>query len=280
MENERWTGRDPTGLGKLSCVLLLLARVHNRTLPTRVVYVVDRRALVDQSADAVRRRIACIAARPALARAFDACAAFPAERPVGLGVLRGGLADDGAWRADPARPAVVVGTVDVVGSRLLFAGDGAGRSKRPMHAGLLAHDAVVVLDEAHLSPAMDAPLGAMSRLQDGAHCRTLTLSATQDRGRGGDGLTAADFRSAALRSGAGCTHASACASCRTATPRERVARTMERARVALRQAVAPRTRSGARGGREGDPALIGSIAGGRARGRPGRGARGAQTALQ
>ena len=47
--------------------------------------------------------------------------------------------------------------------------------------------------------------------------------------RGGDGLTAADFRSAALRSGAGCTHASACASCRTATPRERVARTMERA---------------------------------------------------
>ena len=218
----------PTGLGKSSCVLLvLLARVRNRALPTRVVYFVDRRALVDQSADAVRRRIACIAARPALARPVDACAAFPAERPVGLGLLRGGLANDGARRADPARPAVVVGTVNMVGSRLLFAGDGAGRSKRPMHAGLLAHDAVVVLDEAHLSPAMDAPLGAMSRLQDGAHCRTLTLSATQDRGRGGDGLTAADFRSAALRSGAGCTHASACASCRTATPRERVARTME-----------------------------------------------------
>ena len=51
----------------------------------------------------------------------------------------------------------------------------------------------------------------------------------------------------------------------------------------LRHAELP-TRSaspaGARGGREGDPALIGSIAGGRARGRPGRGARGAQTALQ
>ena len=52
----------PTDLGKSPCVLLLLARVHNRTLPTRVVYVVDRRALVDQSADAVRRRIAAAVA--------------------------------------------------------------------------------------------------------------------------------------------------------------------------------------------------------------------------
>ena len=67
----------------------------------------------------------------ALARAFDACAAFPAERPVGLGVLRGGLADDGAWRADPARPTVVVGTVDMVGSRLLF----SGLRRRALEAG-------------------------------------------------------------------------------------------------------------------------------------------------
>ena len=193
----------PTGLGKSSCVLLrLLARVHNRALPTRVVYVVDRRALVDQTADAVRRWIACIAAQPALARAFDACAAFPAERPVGLGLLRGGLADDGTWRADPARPAVVVGTVDMVGSQLLVAGYGAGRSKRPMHAGLLAHDAVVVLDEAHLSPAMDALLGAIARLQDGAHFRTLTLSATSIAAGAVMGLTARTSR--ARRSCASC----------------------------------------------------------------------------
>ena len=287
MENERWTGRDPTGLGKLSCVLLLLARVRNRTLPTRVVYLADRRALVDQSADAVRRWIACIAARPALARPVDACAAFPAERPVALGVLRGVLADDGAWRADPARPAVVVGTVDMVGSQLLVAGYGAGRSKRPMHAGLLAHNAVVVLDEAHLSPAMDALLGAMARLQDGAHFRTLTLSATSIAAgavMGSPPRTSGARRSAQAPAARTQAHAPRAHGNAARTGREndgaRAAACRERARVALPQAVVPRTRSGTRGGREGDPALIGSIAGGRARGRPGRGARGAQTALQ
>ena len=140
----------PTGLGKTLCVLLLLlARLRNPTLPTRIVYVVDRRAIVDQTAEAIRIWIDRIAALPAIAQDFDACAAFPAERPVRLGVLRGGLADDGAWRVDPARPAVIVGTVDMIGSRLLFSGYGDGRWKRPMHAGLLAHDAIVVLDEAH-----------------------------------------------------------------------------------------------------------------------------------
>ena len=48
--------RLPTGLGKTVCVLLLLlARVHNRSLPTRIVYVVDRRAIVNQNADRASR---------------------------------------------------------------------------------------------------------------------------------------------------------------------------------------------------------------------------------
>ena len=109
----------PTGLGKTACVLLaLLARLAHPALPRRIVYVVDRRAIVDQTAEVVRTWIARIGALPALRHAFDACAAHPAERSVGLGVLRGGLADDGAWRLDPARPTVLVGTVDMVGSRL------------------------------------------------------------------------------------------------------------------------------------------------------------------
>ena len=194
--------RLPTGLGKTACVLLLLlARVQSRSLPTRIVYVVDRRAIVDQTAETVRGWVARIAALPALARAFDACAAFAAEHPVGLGVLRGGLADDGAWRADPARPTVVVGTVDMVGSRLLFAGYGDGRSRRAMHAGLLGHDAVVVLDEAHLAPAMAALLDAVAGLAGGRHFRTLALSATGASPARGTvlGLGAADFRCAAVR---------------------------------------------------------------------------------
>lgn len=172
----------PTGFGKTLCVLLfLLARVQNPALPMRVVYVVDRRAIVDQTAEAIRAWIGRIVALPALADAFDRCSAFARLspcRPVQLGVLRGGLADDGEWRVDPARPAVVVGTVDMIGSRVLFSGYGDGRSRRPMHAGLLGHDSIVMLDEAHLSPAMDAFLRDVEGIQGHPKFRTMTLSAT------------------------------------------------------------------------------------------------------
>ena len=168
----------PTGLGKTVCVLLaVLARLVSPALPRRVVYIVDRRAIVDQTAVAIRGWIDRIGALPELARAFDRCAAFPGPRPVGLGVLRGGLADDGEWRVDPSRPTVVVGTVDMVGSRLLFSGYGAGRSRRAMDAGLVGHDALIVLDEAHLAPAMEEFLRAVARLHAGPELRVMTLSA-------------------------------------------------------------------------------------------------------
>ena len=173
----------PTGLGKTESVLLaVLARLSNPELPRRVVYIVDRRAIVDQTAAVIRSWIERIGALPELARAFDRCAAFPAACPVGLGVLRGGLADDGKWRLDPARPTVVVGTVDMVGSRLLFCGYGAGRSRRAMDAGVLGHDALVMLDEAHLAPAMGELLGALARLRAGAELHVMTLSALGDGG--------------------------------------------------------------------------------------------------
>ena len=175
----------PTWCGKTACVLLaLLAGLENRSIPRRVVHIVDRRALVDQSADAVRGWVDRMEALPSLSRAFDARAAFPAARPVALGVLRGGHADEGAWRLDPARPAVVVGTVDMVGSRLLFAGYGTGRSRRAMDAGLLGHDALVLLDEAHLSPAMAALLDSIAGLGDGRSFRVMKLSATAPGGCG------------------------------------------------------------------------------------------------
>ena len=173
----------PTGCGKTACVLLvLLARLENPSLPRRVVHVVDRRALVDQSAEAVRGWVDRMGALPSLSRAFDGCAAFPAPRPVALGVLRGGYADEGAWRLDPARPAVLVGTVDMVGSRLLFAGYGSGRSRRARDAGLLGHDALVLLDEAHLAPAMAGLLDSVARLEP--TLRVMRLSATAPGGCG------------------------------------------------------------------------------------------------
>ncbi len=109
---------------------------------------------------------------------LDASSAFSSDLPVQLGILRGGLADDGEWRIDPARPAVVVGTVDMIGSLLMFSGYGDGRSRRPMHAGLLCHDSLVMLDEAHLSPAMGVLIHTINRLQGHRKFQTMTLSAT------------------------------------------------------------------------------------------------------
>jgi len=142
-----------TGGGKTAAVLLhLLALAEGSPLPRRIAYVVDRRAVVDQTASVIRRWLDRIGELPELVRRFDGLAAFPAAAPVVVGVLRGGLADDGEWRVDPARPAVVIGTVDMLGSRLLFSGYGNGRSRRAMDAGLLGHDTALYLDEAHLSP--------------------------------------------------------------------------------------------------------------------------------
>ena len=169
----------PTGLGKTLClVLFLLARIQNTALPTRVVYIVDRRAIVDQTADAIRSWINRIDALPGLANAFHGISALPSDLPVQLGVLRGGLADDGEWRVDPARPAVVIGTVDMIGSRIMFSGYGDGRLRRSMHAGLLGYDSIVMLDEAHLSPAMAVLIRAINRIQNRPKFRTMTLSAT------------------------------------------------------------------------------------------------------
>ena len=67
-----------------------------------------------------------------------------------ISTLRGQYADNRLWLESPVRSAIVVGTVDMIGSRLLFEGYGVGTRMRPVHAALIANDTLVVLDEAHL----------------------------------------------------------------------------------------------------------------------------------
>jgi CRISPR-associated endonuclease/helicase Cas3 len=73
--------------------------------------------------------------------------------PLAVSTLRGQRADNGEWASDPSTPAIMIGTVDMIGSRLLFRGYRSSAYHRPIHAGLLGVDTLIVNDEAHLSYA-------------------------------------------------------------------------------------------------------------------------------
>jgi CRISPR-associated endonuclease/helicase Cas3 len=178
----------PTGLGKTMVIVIwLLALVSNPKLPRRLVYVVNRRTVVDQSttiAEEVANRLQQAEASH-LRDALRALAAIPipaAESPLAISTLRGQHADNADWRRDPARPSVIVGTVDMIGSRLLFSGYGLGFKSRPLHAGFLGQDALVVHDEAHLEPAFQMLLEAIAdeqkRTPHPRPLRVMSLSAT------------------------------------------------------------------------------------------------------
>lgn len=156
----------PTGLGKTSVMAIWLAAralasaEALKKLPRRLVYVVDRRAVVDQAtAEAEKLRNALEGA----ASALKARLGLEGDAALPISTLRGQHADNKEWLADPAAPAIIVGTVDMIGSRLLFEGYGVSRKMRPYHAGLLGADALIVLDEAHLVPPFEKLIAAVER---------------------------------------------------------------------------------------------------------------------
>jgi len=181
---DRWcAGRPPaaidvpTGLGKtLIMAVWLVARAFGAQVPRRLIYVVDRRAVVDQATREAERLAAALADATG-ADLAEALGLHEGRLPVA--VLRGGLGGALARSRleDPSSPAIVVGTVDMVGSRLLFEGYGASPRMRPFHAALIGCDSLIVLDEAHLVPPFerllrDLPPRAVASYQ------LLTLSAT------------------------------------------------------------------------------------------------------
>ena len=152
----------PTGLGKTSVMALwLIALAAGARLPRRLVYVVDRRAVVDQATRFAERLRLNMQDGLAERLGLDAGERLP------ISTLRGGFADNRDWLEDPSKPAIVVGTIDMVGSRLLFEGYGVSRGMRPYHAGLLGVDALVLLDEAHLCPPFEALLRQVESRRDG-----------------------------------------------------------------------------------------------------------------
>ena len=127
----------------------LLARAAGAPLPRRLVYVVDRQAVVDQATEFAGQLRERLEGDERLGPVRSALGIGRKRLPIST--LRGRHADNREWMADPAAPAIVVGTVDMVGSRLLFEGYGLSRRMRPFAAGLLGCDILAVLDEAHLA---------------------------------------------------------------------------------------------------------------------------------
>ncbi|MCY4630439.1 MAG: type I-U CRISPR-associated helicase/endonuclease Cas3 [bacterium] len=151
----------PTGVGKtaaLDTAVFSLA-VEPQRFPRRVVFVVDRRIIVDQTYERAETIQAALAGArtPALRWMKDRLAAVggavdgAGDGLLGVACLRGGIPIDGEWARRPDLPWVVVSTVDQYGSRLLFRGYGVSAGMRPIHAGLAGNDCLVILDEVHLS---------------------------------------------------------------------------------------------------------------------------------
>jgi CRISPR-associated endonuclease/helicase Cas3 len=141
--------RIPTGLGKTQGVLA--AWSYNRLAlkdhrwPTRLVWCLPMRVLVEQT-EATARELA---------------SRMPVELRPTIHVAMGGE-DSGDWFLNPEKPAVIVGTQDMLLSRALNRGYAAARGRWPAEFGLLNHDALWVLDEVQL---MDVALATSGQLQ-------------------------------------------------------------------------------------------------------------------
>jgi CRISPR-associated endonuclease/helicase Cas3 len=202
----------PTGCGKTSTMVLwLLALAYQGLngpecirLPRRLVWVVNRRVVVDQAtteAEQIWERLSN-SSEPKLEpvrTGLKQLIPHDSDGVIGVSTLRGQCADNAEWREHPARPAIVVGTVDMIGSRLLFSGYGRGYKSRPLHAGFIGQDSLLVHDEAHLEPAFQKLIEAVKAEQD--RCReyhifhVMALTATPRTGVGETfRLTEADLK--------------------------------------------------------------------------------------
>ncbi len=160
----------PTGVGKTAvldtAIFTLAARPD--ISPRRIVFVIDRRIVVDQVVERARAIGDSIgtAANGVLGEMNSRLQELTgAEKLLEVAALRGGMGGipvAADWAKRPEQPWVLVSTVDQFGSRLLFRGYGDSPGKRPICAGLAGNDCLVILDEVHLSRAFATTLRDVS----------------------------------------------------------------------------------------------------------------------
>ncbi len=147
----------PTGLGKTSVMALWLMALaeqlrtgREERLPLRYVHVVDDRAMVDQASIEAERIARNLRFRSGLAWMRQALGG--GGEGLAVSTLHGRSTGGSRWLADPASPAIIVGTAEETAARLLFAGSGLSPRMRAVQASLLAVDALLVMDEVRFMP--------------------------------------------------------------------------------------------------------------------------------
>ncbi len=174
----------PTGSGKTAAVTLgwVAHRLRSpETTPRRLVWCLPMRSLVEQTAQVVKTWLERLVAKT------NGTVGLPRSEDVH--VLMGGV-EAGDWVAHPERPAVLVGTQDMLLSRALMRGYAASRAIWPMEFALLHDDAQWVFDEVQLmgaGRATSAQLEAFRQNEamracrsNGRPARSLWISATLD----------------------------------------------------------------------------------------------------
>ena len=202
----------PTGTGKSAVIdigVFALAMKPD-VFPRRIAFVVDRRVVVDQAcarAEKIRRAIDA-AGSPVLKEVRDRLKRLSGSGEIlEVASLRGGavLIDDG-WTRYPDQPGIIVCTVDMFGSRLLFRGYGVSSRMRPVHAALTGSDCLAALDEVQISRAFEGTLKEIQRRRQRERLpnrfMSTRMSATTGDERADEAvfrLTPADMRDARLR---------------------------------------------------------------------------------
>ncbi len=212
-ETEQWPNEIgvPTGLGKTACLEIAVWWLASqadrapaeRTAPTRVWWVVNRRLLVDSTAKQAEELAALLSQSdasgpirsetPAISAVADRLRKIAADSdaaPLEVISLRGGISS--RTPADPSRPAVILCTLPMYGSRLLFRGYGS--NLRAVDAAMAGIDSLVLLDEAHLAPHLKSLLSAAGECMPAARplldnrrsqASLVALTATGDPDRNG-----------------------------------------------------------------------------------------------
>jgi CRISPR-associated endonuclease/helicase Cas3 len=165
----------PTSSGKTSVIDVAVFHLAleagksalQRKAPLRVFFVIDRRVVVDEAAEHALKLARGLLdnSEEIIESVANALRKFDARYPLDVAVMRGGVCLDSTWADEPNQPLVCVSTVDQVGSRLLFRGYQVTEEARPVHAGLVGNDSLIIVDEAHLSRAFLDTLGEVEKMQ-------------------------------------------------------------------------------------------------------------------